>query len=141
MANPRTVRRLAWVGVPVVLVGLLVVFWNWDWFIPIVQSRVSAAIGRPVTISHLHVRLGRVIEVTADDVAVANPPDWPSDDPPFVSVRHLTIQADAFQYLQGHGLILPLIGLDAPKILVAETKDGAANFHLSTSKGEAVDRR
>ena len=135
MANSRTVRRLAWFGVPVVLIGLLVAVWNWDWFIPIVQSRVSAALGRKVTISHLHVRLGCVIQVTADDVVVANPPDWSGDDPPFASVRHLTIQADALGYIQGHGLVLPLIGLDAPTILVAETKDGTKNFTLSTSKG------
>ena len=35
----------------------------------------------------------------------------------FVSIRQLTIQADALGYLQGHGLVLPLIGLDGPKIL------------------------
>lgn len=135
MANPRTVRRLAWIGVPVVLIGLLVALWNWDWFIPMVQSRVSAAIGRPVTIAHLHVRLGRVVEVAADDVVVSNPPGWPDDGPPFVSIRRLTIQADALGYLQGHGLVLPLIGLDGPKIRVAETKDGTADYHLATSKG------
>jgi hypothetical protein len=63
MADARTKRRLAWIGIPVVLLVLLVVFWNWDWLIPIVQSRASAAIGRPVTITHLHVRPGRI---TAD---------------------------------------------------------------------------
>ncbi len=78
MPNPRTTRRrLAWIGVPVVLLVALAAFWNWDWFIPIVQSRASAAIGRPVTISHLHLRLGRVVTVVADGVVVANPPDWP----------------------------------------------------------------
>ena len=74
MASSRTVRRLAWIGVPILLIVLLAVFWNWDWFIPIVQSRASAAIGRQVTISHLHVRLGRAVQVTADGVVVANPP-------------------------------------------------------------------
>jgi AsmA family protein len=135
MRNLRPTRRLAWIGVPLVLLIALVAFWNWDWFIPIVQSRALAAIGRPVTIAHLHVRLGRVVTVIADGVVVANPPDWPSDDPPFVSIRSLTIEADAWGYVRRHGLVLPMIGLDGPRVLVAETKDGTANFRLSTGGG------
>lgn len=135
MANSRTVRRLTWIGIPVALLILLVVFWNWDWFIPIVQSRASAAIGRPVTIAHLHVRLGRVIEVAADDVVIANPPGWTSSDPPFVMLHKLTVQADAWGYIHGQGLVLPVIGLDGPKVLVAERADGTSNFALSTGGG------
>jgi uncharacterized protein involved in outer membrane biogenesis len=132
MADSRTKRRLAWFGVPILLLVLLAVFWNWDWFIPIVQSQASAAIGRPVKLAHLHVRLGRVIQLTADDVVVANPPDWPADDPPLAAIKSLTIQVDAWGYIQGHGLVLPMIGVDSPKLLVAEQKDGASNFQLST---------
>lgn len=136
MATLRT-RRLAWIGIPVVLIVLIVAFWNWDWFIPLVEARASAALGRPVTIEHLHVRLGHVVEVTADGVAVANPADWSSDDPPFVAIRTLTIQADAWGYIRGNGLALPLIGVDGPSILLAETTKGAANFRLSSGGGGA----
>jgi AsmA family protein len=132
MAGSRTARRFAWIGVPVVLIATIVAFWNWDWLIPVVQSRASAALGRRVTVSHLHVRLGRVVQVVADDVVIANPPDWPAADPPLVAIRVLTIQADAWGYLKGNGLLLPLVGLENPKILAAETADGAANFNLST---------
>jgi AsmA family protein len=135
MALSRATRRLAWIGVPVVLIGLLVVFWRWDWFIPIVEARASAAIGRAVTIEHLHVRLGRVVEVTADGVVVANPPDWPDGDPPFVAMQALTVQADAWGYIRGHGLVLPMVGVDAPTVWATETATGAANFRLSTGSG------
>ena len=135
MASSRSTRRLAWIGTPIVLLVILAVLWNWDWFIPIVQSQASAAIGRPVTIAHLHVRLGRIIQVTADGVVVANPPDWPREDPPLASIKALTIQADAWGYVRGHGLVLPLIGIDGPKLLAAEHPDGAANFRLSTGGG------
>jgi uncharacterized protein involved in outer membrane biogenesis len=135
MANPRVARRLAWIGIPIILVALVAAFWNWDWFIPIVDARASAAIGRKVSIGHLHLRLGRITRVTADDVTVANPPDWPADDPVFVSIKSLTIDADALGYILGHGLVLPLIGLDGPHVLAAETKDGTANFRLSTGGG------
>ena len=144
MASPRTTRRtgrrlvtrpLAWVGVPIVLLVLLAVFWNWDWFIPIVQSQASAAIGRKVTIGHLHVRLGRVVQVTADDVVVANPPNWAAEDQPLAAIKALTIQADAWGYVRGHGLVLPLIGIDGARLLAAQHADGASNYQLATSGG------
>jgi uncharacterized protein involved in outer membrane biogenesis len=135
MPSFRTSRHLAWIGVPILLLVLLVVFWNWDWLIPIVENRASAAIGRKVTIAHLHVRPGRMVEVTADDVLVANPPDWPSGDPPLATIGALTIQADAWGYVRGRGLVLPVVGIDSPKILAAETANGAANFQLSTGGG------
>ncbi len=74
-------------------------------------------------------------EVTADDVVVANPPDWPSGDPPLASIKALTIQADVWGYIRGRGLILPMIGLDSPRMLVAENADGGSNFRLSTGGG------
>src|SRR5690349_24662571 len=121
MANPRTLRRLAWFGVPVVLLGILMAVWNWDWFIPMVQSRASAAIGRPVTIGHLHVRFHPFIQVVADDIVVANPPDWPNhDDPPLASIKTLTIQANPLSYLHGVGLVVPLVAIETPRLYAGE---------------------
>jgi uncharacterized protein involved in outer membrane biogenesis len=128
----RIVRRIAWIGTPLVVLGLLVVFWNWDWFIPTVQTRASAALGRPVTLGHLRVRLGPTVEVAADDVVINNPPDWPAGDPPLAAVGRLTMRIDALGYILGRGLVLPLIALDRPVMHVAETKDGNPNFKLST---------
>jgi uncharacterized protein involved in outer membrane biogenesis len=135
MAISRSTRRLAWFGIPIVLLVVFAVFFRWDWFIPLVNARASAALGRAVSIGHLHVRVGRFVTVAADDVMVANPPDWPQDDPPFVAIRTLTIQADAWGYLVGRGLVLPGIGIDGARVLAAETKDGTANFRLSTGGG------
>jgi uncharacterized protein involved in outer membrane biogenesis len=90
-----------------------------------------------VTIGHLHVRLRRHIEVAADDVVVGNPPGWEAGDPPLAAVGTLTIQAEVLPYLEGRGLILPLIGLDKPRVYAAETRDGTANFRISTGGGSS----
>lgn len=135
MAVSRTTRRVAWIGIPLGLLVLLVLLWNWDWLIPIVQSRASASLGRPVTIGHLHVRLGRTIEIAADDVVIANPPGWPSGDPPLASIGRLTVRADAWAYIRGHGLVLPLIALDRPRVYAAEAADGTPNFKVSSGSG------
>ena len=131
MAMSPIKRRLAWIGAPVLLILVLVAFWDWDWLIPVVQSRASAALGRPVTIEHLHVRLGRLTEISTGGVLIANPPDWKTTDAPFATVRTLTIQADAWGYLLGNGLVLPTIGIDGLKVFAAETAEGLTNFQLS----------
>ncbi len=130
-------RCIAWIGTPAVLVALLVVFWQWDWLIPMVNARASAVIGRPVTMGHLHVQLGQTIQVAADDVVIANPPDWPENDPPLALISKLTVQVDIGSYLRGQGLILPLIALDKPQVFAAETPEGVANFRLSIHAGIA----
>src|SRR6185437_14405902 len=98
MTRRRGLRVLGLVGVPVAVIVALILLWNWDWFIPIVDARASAAIGRTVTMRHLHVRLGRVTTIIADDVTIANPPDFPVD-PPLAKVARLTVAADIMAYI------------------------------------------
>ncbi len=140
MTGPRSIRRLAWIAIPLTLLGLLVLIWDWDWFIPIVQSRAAAALGRPVTIGHLHVRLFPPVRVVADDVTVANPPGWRAGDPPLASIGQLTVQADAGAYLTGQGLILPVIAIDKPDLYVAETSDGTTNFKFPSGGGGSTPK-
>jgi uncharacterized protein involved in outer membrane biogenesis len=133
----RTKRRFAWIGVPAALVVLLAIGWQWDWFIPFLQNSVSAATGRTTKIGHLHLGLGRTIEITADDVMIANPSGWPKDDPPLASIETLTVQANLWDYIRGRGLVLPRIVIKRPHIYAAETPNGAANFQLSTGGNTA----
>lgn len=135
MVPSRSSRLLAWIGIPILLLGVLAAVWNWDWFIPVVQSMASKSLGRPVTIGHLHVAPGRHITVTADDVVVANPPQWPEGDPPLARVQHLTIETALLLYLRGDGLVLPLIAVDRPVVYAAKQPDGTANFKISTGGG------
>src|SRR4051794_37981416 len=135
MVRPRSIRLLVWIGIPILLLGVLATVWNWDWFIPVVQSMASKSIGRPVTIGHLHVALGRHITVTVDDVVIANPPGWPEGDPPLARAQHLTIETALLRYLRGDGLVLPLIAVDHPVVYAAEQPDDTANFKISTGSG------
>ena len=41
MVYPRSTRLFAWIGIPILLLGVLAAVWNWDWFIPVVQSMAS----------------------------------------------------------------------------------------------------
>jgi uncharacterized protein involved in outer membrane biogenesis len=124
-------RALIWLlplGVALLAVVGLVVIWGGDLLIPLVASRASAALGRPVTIAHLHIAPGRILQVTADDVTLGNPPDWTGE--PLARLAHLTVQADAWAYLRHGQLVIPLVVMDHPQLAATQLPNGAANYKL-----------
>jgi hypothetical protein len=138
MAQRRATKWALWGGIPLLLVVALVLLWNWDWFIPIVDAKASAALGRAVTMQHLHLRLGKVTHVVADDVVIANPPNW--GGPPFATAQHLIVDVNVWDYLFHNTLIVPLVALQQPQVNVSQAPDGKENYSLhlasSSSGGE-----
>lgn len=129
----RTAQRLGFgFGGLVVAVGLVAWFWNWDWFIPIVQRTASSALGREVRLDHLHVRLGRVTRVTADGVSVANPVSFPLDSR-FATADRLVIDANVWEYVLHRQVVLPMIALTKPVIDAERLPDGTATWSLGSS--------
>ena len=122
-------RRIVFggLGALVLAVVLLIVFWDWDWFLPIVERQASATLGRPVTASHLHVQLGRVTTATLDDVTVAEPPSFASERP-VATVEHLAIAVGVLDYLRGRGLVIPLVDIDHANGDIIARADGSNNY-------------
>ncbi len=124
-------RALIWLlalGIPILAIIVVALVWSGDLLIPLVQSRASAALGRPVTIAHLHIVPGRIVRITADDVVIGNPPDWHGE--PFARIPRLTVEADAWEYIRHRQLIVPLVALDRPQVLATQTPTGGANYKL-----------
>lgn len=134
MADHTALRRASYFLIPVALVAALVALWNWDWFLPFVTSRASTAIGRPVTAEHLHVRLGRVVEVVLDGVELPNPEGFTADQP-FAKIAHLSVNVEALTYARTRALVIQQITLDQPAISAVAHDDGATNyaFHMQPS--------
>lgn len=139
MARPRAMRWLLRLGLPLLLLALLVRFWNWDWFIPIVEAQASAKVGREVRIEHLHVDLGRITTVNAEGVRVANPAGFP-DDPPFATVERATAQVDVGAFLRSREVVIPSVQLDRPVVNVVGKDGGDRNyaFDIAPPEGEAA---
>jgi uncharacterized protein involved in outer membrane biogenesis len=127
-------KRFLWVGGPILLIVLLVLFWNWDWFIPVVDSLASGAVGRRVTIAHLHVHLGRVTRVVADDVQVDNPDQFAAPGP-FVRIDHLGVAVNVEQYIRDRSIVIPMINLDHPTVEAIATASGQNNYTLKFGGG------
>ena len=131
---PRGRKGLIALGIAILLIVLLIIFWSWDWFIPIVDRQASVAIGRPVTIQHLHVRLGSTMHVVADDVSVAGTDAFPK---PLVTVEHLTIGLDVLPLIRHLAIVVPLIDVDHPVIDAFANSSGANNWSLNQGKASS----
>jgi len=136
MAARRFVKPLLFVVIPVAAIVTLIAFWNWDWLIPIVEDRASSALGRRVTTQHLHLQLGRVTTVSADDVRVANPADFPEQGD-FARIAQLSVQADVMAYIRSREIVLPEILLERPEVQARQTADGKNNYTLPSDSGPA----
>lgn len=138
MAKGRVPRWAIWTGVPLLLLLLLVVFWSWDWFIPLAERRASAALGRPVRIEHLHVRLGRVTEVAAEGLRIGNPEGF-QEDPPFATTERASLSLDVMAYWHDRSIVIPAIELTRPVVEAIAREDGQTNyaFDLGQPAGDA----
>ena len=118
--------------VAVIVIGLLL--FRWDWLIPIIDRQASAALSRPVTLAHLHVDLGRITRIEADDVTIGNPPDWPNKGQ-FATIKRLGIDVDVMAYIRGGQVVLPIIDLQRPTLDAARLADGKANWTFPSNGG------
>ena len=135
MAQPNRRRRWPYVlGALVLLVVAMAVFWDWNWFKPIVEARASAALGHQVTIQNLRVKLGRVPHIEADGIVIANPADWPGGGN-LATADKLVVDVDAMAYVRQRQIVVPRIQIDKPLVDAAQLEDGRNNWTLPTSEG------
>jgi len=129
-----TKRRRKWpfvVGGVVLTLVVAVAAFQWDWLIPTVEAQASKALGRQVTIAHLHVRLGWVPHIEADGVTIANPADWPGGGN-FATADKLSVDFDAMAYVRNRAIVIPGIALDHPQVDAQQLADGRANWTLGS---------
>ena len=137
MSEP--IRRRRWpfvVGPAALAIIILVVVFRWDWLIPLIEPRASAALGRPVRIGHLHVALGRTTQIVADDVSIGELADWHGDGP-FAQADHLTVEINALALIKARSIELPLLQLDHPVVDAQQLADGKSNWAFGGGGGSS----
>ncbi|WP_431269101.1 AsmA family protein [Dankookia sp. P2] len=113
-------------GLPLAGLALFLVLFRWDWLIPIVEAQASARLGRPVTLQHLHVKLGRTITVTAEELRVGNPAGF-QDDPPLARLPRAEVDVALAPLLRG-AVVIPAVTLDQPQVELVGRPDGSTNY-------------
>ncbi len=124
----RRVAGLQILGAVILLIVLLIYFWNWDWFIPLVETDASSTLGRKVTLQHLHVRLGGTTQIAATGITIANPKGFEGN---LATIDRLLIDVDVLGYIHHGGLTLSTIEVDHPVATVRQLHDGTNNYTLN----------
>jgi AsmA protein len=123
-------KRIAkWVGVIFVVLILTVVslpfLINVDQFRPTLQSDLSTALGREVTLGNLRLKI-LAGEVTADDLSVAEGPAF--GKPAFLQAKSLHVGVELWPFLMSRQLIVKDLTIDAPEIALVQSQSGDWNF-------------
>jgi uncharacterized protein involved in outer membrane biogenesis len=126
-------RRWRWLGggvlVSIVATALLWGLWDWNWFRPLVEARLSAALNRPVTIERLELHPGRLTVLSVYGVRAANPAGF--EGPNSATLERAEVSFDAATWLRSRRVVLPRIELDRPNIEYAQNEAGNSNWDLS----------
>lgn len=121
-----------WVKVLAVVVGLFLVIVivvsfvvNGETFRPTLQSRLSAALGRQVTMGHLSFSLlsGSLV---ADNIAIADDPAFSSS--PFVEAKQLKVGVELSPLIFNKQVHITKLTIDTPAISLVQNQAGKWNF-------------
>ncbi|MFC7474115.1 AsmA family protein [Dankookia sp. GCM10030260] len=139
MASRRAWRWGLGAGLPLAALVLFLALFRWDWLIPVIEAQAAVKLGRPVTLQHLHVKLGRTITVTAEGLRVGNPPDF-GDAPPLAHLPRAEVDVALAPLLRG-AVVIPAVRLDQPQVELISRADGSTNyaFDVAGPAGEEAD--
>lgn len=116
---------LAIAALLVVVVALLPFLINADTFRPMLETQLSSALGRKVTLSHLSFSLlsGSLV---ADDIAIADDPAFSTS--PFLEAKSLHIGVEVGPFLFHRQVKITNLAIASPAIQLIEGQHGVWNF-------------
>jgi AsmA protein len=103
-------------------------------FRPQIQSEVSTALGRPVSIGDLHLSILSG-SVSADNVAIADDPAFSKQ--PFVTAKSLDVGVELMPLIFSKSLHVTEIALTQPQVALLKNASGRWNFSSLGSKSGA----
>jgi len=137
-ARRSRLNRSRWISaafVAVMAVCAAVVFlWDWNWFKPIVEARLSAYAGRSVSMERLRVQLGRVTTIIAEDVRIASPAGFHQSD--LATASSVAVEFSAETWIRSGRIVLPTIVVEQPVFTVLETATEENNWTLALPQAE-----
>lgn len=100
-------------------------------FRPQIQSELTAALGRQVSIGNLHLSI-LMGSVSADDVAIADDPAFSSQ--PFVRAKSLGVGVELIPLIFSKALHVTDLSLTQPQVMLLKNASGRWNFSSLGSK-------
>jgi AsmA protein len=112
-------------GVLVVVAIGLWLFFDANRFRPILEEKLSAALGRKVTAGHIRLALLSG-GMSVDDLAIADDPAFSAQ--PFVTAKAVTVGVDLMPLLLSHSLRVESFRLEQPRVVLLRAGSGTWNF-------------
>lgn len=135
LLHRKWVRIAGGIVVLFVLVIVIVPFFvNADTFRPTIEQKISAAIGRPVTLGHLSFSLlsGSLV---ADNISIADDPAFSST--PFFQAKSMRIGVNTTALIFTRQLQISSFTADSPQIQLIQKADGTWNYASLGDGGNA----
>jgi len=128
-------RRWRWLGGGALFLLsttlLLWWFWDWNWFRPLVETRLSVALSRTVTLDRLEVHPGRVTVISVYGVKAANPTGFEASNSALINRVGVTFEAET--WIRTRRIVVPLIEIDPPRIDYEQNEAGKSNWDFPDS--------
>ena len=133
----RTTRWLAGIAGFVLLLVLILFFFDWNLLRGPIARRVEHATGRSFAINgDLHVRLLPRVRVAAQGLTLGNA-EW-SRDPKMAEIERVEFVISILPLLRGE-LVFPEITLDGARVLLEKNNQGVANWEFKKTDKASSD--
>lgn len=131
-------RRRLWPLLPLLVVLLIVLLWDWNWFKPLLERQASKATQRTVVIDDLDVHLGWYPEVLLSGITLGNPEGFTAEAAPLAAVERVTLRF-GIRELFDHRVQISSLEIDQPQATLRQNPKGLRNwqFDLPASDPEA----
>lgn len=122
-------------GLLLLALVVLIVFWDWNWFKGPIERSVEARTGRKLDIGgDLDVDLGRVVTVRADALKFGNA-NW-SKEPVMAAVDRMQVRIELWPALiRKHEILIPELHLTHPHVRLETGPKGVGNWVFGESGG------
>src|SRR5882757_1415574 len=126
-----------------IVVGILIValiaipfFLSPNQFRPTIQEKLTAALGRPVTVGHMSLSL-LTGALSADDLAVADDPAFSKT--PFLTAKSLKVGVEMMPLIFSKALHITGVTIEQPDVFLVKNPEGKWNYSsLATSDSKAA---
>jgi AsmA protein len=125
MRKPVKIGLAAAIALPILAAAAIHLFVNANTFRPVIESRLSAALSRKVTLGDLRLSV-MTGSLVASDLAIADDPKF--GQTPFFTAKRLRIGVQMKPLIFNRQLIVRSFEVDAPQIHLIQTEDGSWNF-------------
>lgn len=123
-------------GLLVLAMVALIVFWDWNWVKGPIERQVEARTGRSFEIGgDLDIDLGKVVTIRADQLKFGNA-SW-SKQPQMVATERMELHIEAWPALiKRREVLIPELRLSKPDAFLETGPDGVGNWVFGSAGGE-----